>query len=400
MPSVTHDDAPLLADLMPWSVAPPRLGRGWPTAPDAASLRARWGALVKAEGPDREVLFQPTRSRTAHTAVGQLPGRSGGTEKLARASGPCPEPVRVLHAPFDEQWLIPDQRLIDAARPELWRVADERQVFVVEAATARGSTTASGPTGPPLLATSLLPVLRTGRVRPLYRRPGATEPNLAPGLTEHLTARLGHDVSPMDVLAWTIAAARATPGGLSVPLTGDTGAWERGVGVGRRMLWLMRRDGERPRLPGGRRPYVRAPLPSRPLTLHYDRDEEALLLDEGRISPVPPEAWDFEAGGVRVLEQWFTARTEPAEPGTLAAIRPPTWPQAWTSELLELITVLALLAEPRTQQAALASLAIPDPITPAELRAAGVFPVPPSAHRPASVLDTHEEGPEGQLALL
>ncbi|WP_030867093.1 type ISP restriction/modification enzyme [Streptomyces sp. NRRL S-37] len=394
MPCVTHDDAPLLADLMPWSVAPPRLGRGWPAAPDAASLKARWDALVKAEGPDREALFEPTRSRTPHTAVGRLPGQSGGTERLARASGPCPEPVRVLYAPFDEQWLIPDQRLIDAARPELWRVADERQIFVVEAGTARDLT------GPPLLATSLPPLLRTGRVRPLYRRPGAAEPNLAPGLTEHLTARLDRDTSPVDVLAWTMAAARATPAGPAVPLTGDAGVWDRGVAVGRRMLWLSRRDGERPRLPGGRRPYVRAPLPSRPVTVDYDRDGETLLLDEGRISPVPSGAWDFEAGGVRVLEQWCAARTRPAEPGTLAAIGPAGWPQAWTSELLELITVLALLAELRPEQEALTDAALPDPVTPAELRAAGVLPVPPSARRPASVLDAHEEGPEGQLALI
>lgn len=394
MPCVTHDDAPLLADLMPWSVAPPRLGRGWPAAPDAASLKARWDALVKAEGPDREALFRPTRSRTPHTAVGQLPGRSGGTEKLARASGPCAEPVRVLYAPFDEQWLIPDQRLIDAARPELWRVAGERQVFVVEAGTARDLT------GPPLLATSLIPLLRTGRVRPLYRRPDAVEPNLAPGLTEHLAARLGRETSPVDVLAWAMAVARATPAGLAVPLTGDAGVWARGVAVGRRMLWLSRRDGERPRLPGGRRPYVRAPLPSRPVTVDYDRDEEALLLDEGRISPVPPGAWDFEAGGARVLERWFAARTEPAEPGALAAIGPAGWPQSWTSELLELITVLALLAELRPERRALTDPAVPDPVTPDELRAAGVLPVPPSARRPASVLDAREEGPEGQLALI
>ncbi|MGW4023323.1 type ISP restriction/modification enzyme [Streptomyces sp. NPDC005009] len=394
MPCVTHDDAPLLADLMPWSVAPPRLGRGWPAAPDAASLKARWDALVKAEGPDREALFGSTRSRTPHTAVGQLPGQSGGTEKLARASGPCPEPIRVLYAPFDEQWLIPDQRLIDVARPELWRVADERQIFVVEAGAAPALT------GPPLLATSLPPLLRTGRVRPLYRRPGAAEPNLAPGLTGHLAARLGRDTSPADVLAWTMAAVRATPAGLAVPLTGDAGVWARGVAVGRRMLWLSRRDGERPKLPGGRRPYVRAPLPSRPVTVDYDRDEETLLLDEGRISPVPPGAWDFEAGGVRVLEQWFAARTESAEPGTLAAIGPAGWPRTWTSELLELITVLALLAELRPEQGALTGTALPDPVTPAELRAAGVLPVPSSARRPASVLDAHEEGPEGQLALI
>ncbi|MFE0253501.1 type ISP restriction/modification enzyme [Streptomyces sp. NPDC059010] len=380
MPSVTHDDAPPLADLMPWSVAPPRLGRGWPTGPDAASLKARWDAFVKAEGPDREALLEPTRSRTLHSAVGQLPGQSTDTAKLFRASGPCPDPVRVLHAPFDEQWLIPDHRLIDAARPELWRVADEQQVFVLE-------TPESG-----LLATSLLPLLRPGRVRPLYRRPGGTEPNLAPGLLEHLRDRLGAPVEPPDVLAWTLAAVRPD---LTVPLTGDPGLWARGVESGRRTLWLMRRDGDRPKLPGGRRPYVRAPLPSRPSTLEYDREEEALLLGEGRISPVPPQAWDYEVAGVKVLEQWFAARVTEPEPGTLAAIRPATWPQAWTSELLELITVLALLAEVQPLDQELTST-----ITATDLHRAGVLPVPESARRPASVLDGHEEGPEGQLALI
>jgi hypothetical protein len=112
---------------------------------------------------------------------------------------------------------------------------------------------------------------------------------------------------------------------------------------------------------------------------------------------VPPEAWDFETGGVRVLEQWFAARTAEAEPGTLAAIRPATWPQAWTSELLELITVLTLLAEllPRKEE-----LTVRHPIPAAELRTAGILPAPDAARRPASVLNEPEEGPEGQLALI
>ncbi|WP_432188188.1 type ISP restriction/modification enzyme [Streptomyces sp. Tue6028] len=405
MPGVTHDDAPLLADLMPWSVAPPRLGRGWPTAPDAASLKARWDALLKAEGPDREALFEPTRSRTTQSAVGQLPGQATGTGRLARESGPCPEPVRVVHGPFDEQWLIPDHRLIDAARPELWRVADARQVFAVE------QPAGSEPSGPVLLVSSVPPVVpppakavpgrppapRAGRVRPLYRRPGGLEPNLAPGLLDHLGTRLGHSPEPLDFLAWTVAVARSGPDGPMVPLTADPQEWAYGVELGRRMLWLMRRDGERPKLPGGRRPYVRAPLPARPVGLRYDRDEEALLLDEGRISPVPPQAWDFETGGVRVLEQWFAARTAVAEPGTLEAVRPAGWPQAWTSELLELVTVLALLTELRPQQR---DLTVGAPVTADGLRTAGVLPVPDAARRPASVLDHHEEGPEGQFALI
>ncbi|MFI6336444.1 type ISP restriction/modification enzyme [Streptomyces sp. NPDC050535] len=394
MPSVTHDDAaPPLADLMPWSAAPPRLGRGWPTAPDAASLKARWDAFMKAEGAEREALFGVTRSRTPRSAVTQLPGQESGTGRLARESGPCAEPVRVLGGPFDEQWLIPDHRLIDAARPELWRVADERQLFAIEQTAVPDSS------GPVLLVASVLPLSagRGGRVRPLYRRPGGREPNLAPGLLEHLGTRLGHSPDPVDVLAWTVAVARKGRSGLSVPLTADPGLWDHGVELGRRLLWLMRRDGERPKLPGGRRPYVRSPLPAVPVDVRYDRDEEALRIDEGRISPVPPEAWDFEVGGVRVLEQWFAVRTRPAEPGTLDAIRPATWPQAWTSELLEVVTVLALLAELMPQQA---ELTVRTPITAAELREAGVLPVPEAARRPASVLDHHEEGPEGQFALI
>ncbi|MEW1772312.1 type ISP restriction/modification enzyme [Streptomyces sp. NPDC086777] len=383
MPGVTHDDAPLLADLMPWSVAPLRLGRGWPTAPDPATLKTRWDALLKAEGPDRATLFEPTRARTVHSAVAQLPGQPSGTDPLADASGPCPAPVRVLAAPFDEQWLIPDHRLIDTARPELWRVADGHQVFAVES-----------PEGMPLLATSLLPTLRGGRIRPLYRRPGGTEPNLAPGLPAFLADRLGRGVTPPDVLAWALTAIRPDR---TVPLTDDPGLWARGVELGHRALWLLRRDGDRPKLPGGRRPYVRAPLPGRPLTILYDREEEALHLDDGRVSPVPPEAWDFRTGEARVLEAWFTARTQQGEPGTLSAIAPTTWPQRLTSELLELITVLSLLADVRAQQAA---LDIRTRITATDLTTAGVLPPSETSRKPASILEHTEEGPAGQLTLL
>ncbi|MYV42970.1 DNA methyltransferase [Streptomyces sp. SID1328] len=375
---MTYEDAPPLADLMPWSVAPLRPGRAWPTAPDPASLKARWTALLAVEGAEREALFEPTRSRTVHSAVAQLPGRNTGTERLARASGPCPEPVRVLAAPFDERWLIPDHRLIDLARPELWRVADEHQVFVVEA-------------GAGLLATSLPPTLGTGRVRPLYRRPGGAEPNLVPGLLDELAARLGSRPTAADVLAWILAAVQAD---LTVPLTGDREVWARGVEAGRRALWLMRRDGERPKLPGGRRPYVRAPLPPYPRTLRHDAEDETLYLDEGRVSPVPRAAWEHEVAGVRTLEAWFTARTAPAAPGTLAAIGPRAWPQSWTSELLELITVLTLLTELP------APGPVSEPITATDLRTAGVLPPAPPSRRPASVLDHQEEGPEGQFALL
>ncbi|MBB5106043.1 hypothetical protein FHS40_005138 [Streptomyces spectabilis] len=396
---MTYDDAPPLADLMPWSVAPLRPGRGWPMAPDAASLRARWDAFVRADAAGREALFGPTRARTLHTSVAQLPGCGGGTGRLARENGPCAEPVRVVHGPFDEQWLIPDHRLLDAARPELWRVAGAGQLFLTE----QGYVPDAG-AGPAVLASAVLPdghspAGRPGRVRPLYRRPGGAETNVLPGLLEHLSLRYGTDVAPEDFLAWVLVAARAAPAGPVVPLTSAADAWERGVELGRRALWLQLRgsSAERPKLPGGRRPYVRAPLPALPSGLGYDADEEALRIGGGGlISPVPAGAWDFRVSGVRVLELWFERRAAPAEPGTLEAVGPSVWPQAWTSQLLELITVLALLAE----LPALAEIPADAALTAADLHTAGVLPVPAAARRPASVLDHHEEGPEGQFALL
>ncbi|MFB7508599.1 DNA methyltransferase, partial [Streptomyces broussonetiae] len=59
--------------------------------------------------------------------------------------------------------------------------------------------------------------------------------------------------------------------------------------------------------------------------------------------------------------------------------------------------VLVLLAELRPKRA---ESKVTAPVTAGELRAAGVLPVPDASRRPASVLDHHEEGPEGQFALL
>ncbi|MGW7411862.1 type ISP restriction/modification enzyme [Streptomyces sp. NPDC054863] len=391
----------LLDDLMPWSVAPLRLGRGWVTGPDPASLRARWDAVIRAAAADRDALFGPTRLRTPATSVAALPGQRTATTRFAAESGRCPEPVRILHGPFDEQWLIPDHRLIDAARPELWRVLDStHQVFAVEQGYVPGAR------GPALLATALLPdgrspAGRPGRIRPLYRRPDGREPNLTPGLTDFLSGHYGCAVAPQDVLAWALAAARPSARGAAAPLPRDAAVWAAGVERGHRLRALQLRGAhgaERPRLPGGQRPYVRATLPPRPDSISYDRGESALLLGStGRISPVPGAAWEFEVGGVRILERWFEERAAAAPAGTLEAIRPGAWPQEWSSELLELVTVLTLYAQLTDGQR---ELDVDGQLTRAELTAAGVLPVPVAARRPASVLDHHEEGPGGQFALL
>ncbi|MGW0365643.1 type ISP restriction/modification enzyme [Streptomyces sp. NPDC002990] len=378
---------------MPWSVGGLRLGRDWVAAPDPATLRARWAALTGAEGAERERLFRPSRSRTPAAGAAALPGQRSGTARFSEAPGPCPDPVRVLRDPFDEQWLLPDQRLIDMARPELWRVRDDHQMFTVET--------------PDLLVTAHLPAGRLGRIRPLHRRPGGAEPNLAPGLLSLLGERYDGPVTPEDVLCWILAAGHPGPRGYEVPLAADPGRWRAGLELGRRLLTVQlrgTRGAEAPRLPGGRRPYVRFAVPAWPHELAYDAESETLSLrtpgcGSGTVSPVPPGAWAYEVQGARVLEAWFAARTAHRGPDAdgLEALGPAEWPQSWTSELLALITTLALLADLAPERAAFE----PGPgLSATELRAAGVLPPPRWTRRPASVLDHQEEGPGGQFALL
>ncbi|WP_162824512.1 type ISP restriction/modification enzyme [Peterkaempfera bronchialis] len=415
---------------MPWSAPAPRTGRDWVRAPAADTLRARWQRLMAATGDERSVLFRPSRSRTLRSAVTQLPGRASSTVRLVREQGPCPEPELVRHGAFDRQWLLPDHRLLDAARPELWRVADGSQLFAVAQETP----------GPAVVFSAELPDGHRARgrvtVHPLYRRPGGREPNLAPGLTALLSDRLGCAVTAEDLAAWTAAVGchpaapeAAGSGGVPVPLAADPELWRRGTALGRRVLWLTTfgarcadpadgRPGGRPRMPGGQRPFVRRPVPDSPggfpATLAYDAQERALLVGGGRIAPVPEAAWAYRAGGERVLETWFAERAaaapatadpgspgSPGSPDSLEAVRPVSWPAVWTTELIDLATVLALLAELHGAQAELLrDLAAGPRIGTDELRAAGVLPTPGWASRPASVLAHREEGPEGQFALL
>ncbi|CAM5384885.1 hypothetical protein SAVIM338S_01754 [Streptomyces avidinii] len=377
---------------MPWAVGSLSLGRAWVAAPDPAILRTRWAALAGADGPERERLFRPTRARTPAAGAAALPGqRAGSTARFTDTPGPCPDPVRVLRDPYDEQWLLPDQRLIDRARPELWRVLDEHQLFAVESPQTAG-----------LLVTAHLPAGRLGRIRPLHRRPGGAEPNLAPGLLPLLGDRYGTWVTPEDVLCWILAAGRPGPRGYEVPLTADPERWRAGLELGHRLLAVQlrgARGGEAPRLPGGRRPYVRSALPAWPRGLAYDPESETLSIGGGTVSPVPAGAWEYEVQGVRVLEAWFGARLAHRDPEAdgLEALGPAVWPQDWTSELLALVTTLALLADLAPERAAFE----PGPVLDdAGLRAAGVLPPPSWSRRPASVLDHQEEGPGGQFALL
>lgn len=81
--------------------------------------------------PDRQrkaLLFKETRDRTLDSQVNPLPNGYRHHGVLAHESSGCPEPTRVGYRSSDRQWIIPDRRVIDFPRPELWEAQREGQV--------------------------------------------------------------------------------------------------------------------------------------------------------------------------------------------------------------------------------------------------------------------------------
>jgi hypothetical protein len=153
----------------------------------------------------------------------------------------------------------------------------------------------------------------------------------------------------------------------------------QGVELGRRVIWLHT-FGERcadpkpgrwpgpPRLPKERAPRIskEGAIPddadSMPDEIAYDETKHRLLIGKGFIDNVPPDVWQYDVSGKRGLTQWFSYRKKNRErpiigdrrpPSKLGDIQPDHWLAEYTTELLNVLHVLALLVELEPAQATL-----------------------------------------------
>lgn len=401
---------PAVADLLPWQVLGVKPNRTWVYSPDPSTLRRRWERLMNATEDDRPALMKETRDRTIDTLPAPLAGHPF-TAKIRKQTGPPLPPVRVGYRSFDLQWVLPDNRVLDYARPDLWAVRDPRQVF----ATEQHSQPINA--GPALTFTAHVPDNDHfkgnggGRVLPLYRHPSSGTANIPDGLLGYLADRLGVPVTPEDLLTY-VAAVTAHYGytrtflkdletpGVRVPLTADPVLWATTVETGRRVLWLHTR-GERyadpdagrpsgpPRLPSEERPKVLHPIPDTeagmPEGITYDETTRTLHLGDGEIGPVDPAVWTYEVSGMRIIRKWtgYRQKTSPGRRSSpLDDVRPSTWPAEYTTDLLDLVQVLTLVVQLEPEQAVLLDDILSGPlIDVAALTDAGVLPVKPAARR-------------------
>ncbi|NLU75501.1 N-6 DNA methylase [Streptomyces sp. HNM0575] len=402
------DDFPALTDLMPWYKPGITTNRNWVISPSKATLRRRWDRLIQEREPAiKQALFKKTDSRALDKEAPQIPGHPHPRILIRNEHGSCPQPERIARRALDRQWLIPDGRLIDRARPDLWRAAVDDQIFVTEQHTQRLRT------GPALLFTALIPDVHYfngngGRVLPLLHADRI--PNVTPGLQNHLANSYGlRDVPPADLLAY-IAAITAHPAfteryaedlnspGVRVPLTADRDLWHESVSLGRHILWAST-FGARCINPDEGRPlgtsnswrrlhpeikYAREVEPSAlPSTIRYDSENEHLIIEGGIFTGVTPRMRNYTTGGRNVLDSWLTYRsnrTAGKVTSELDSERPERWEHDWSRELVEVLAVLSQLTTLEPQQAELLNRILAAPlIDVAELSRRRILPVPEHA---------------------
>jgi hypothetical protein len=91
-----------------------------------------------------------------------------------------------------------------------------------------------------------------------------------------------------------------------------------------------------------------------PDEIDYDAGKRRLFIGAGFIDNVPPEVWNYEVSGKRVLTQWFSYRKRNRDrpiigdrrpASKLSEIQPDHWLAEYTTELLHVLHVLGGLVE-------------------------------------------------------
>jgi Type ISP C-terminal specificity domain len=356
---------PDITQIFPWQYSGVQTKRTWVIAPDEATLRQRWKALMSSS--QRADDFRETEGgreiKKTYRDVRGDKTRMGSIASLP-AEAPMPGTRRYGYRSFDRQFLIADGRLIDRPRSPLWRSYGDNQVFFSSLLTGLIGA------GPALTVTALVPDLHHFRgsfggkdVIPLWRDTGSSDPNITRGVLDKLEHLYGKSVAPEELAGYTYALL-AHPAYTElfgeelehppprIPLTRDPSLFAEASKLGARLVWLhtygerWARPGQSGDIPTGNAKST-APISDQPSEYpeEYSHDETAgvLRVGGGEFAPVPPELWLFEVSGMRVLDSWLSYRTH-AKPGKSASgldhIFPRRWTPALTAELLRLLWIL------------------------------------------------------------
>ena len=190
-----------------------------------------------------------------------------------------------------------------------------------------------------------------------------------PGLLDQLTKTHGRKITPEDFAAY-LYGVLAHPAftehyseqletrELRVPMTRDRGLFDALRDAGVKLLRLhsygerFLPDGEpRGRVPTGSARCTKA-VPGNaddyPESFRHDAKARILHVGRGEFAGVAPEVFEFEVSGLKVVQSWLRYRMKNGagrKSSPLDNIRPERWTSEFTTELLELLWVLATTVE-------------------------------------------------------
>lgn len=113
-----------------------------------------------------------------------------------------------------------------------------------------------------------------------------------------------------------------------------------------------------------------------PEAMIYRESDHVVVLGDGEFGPVSAAVWEYTVGGRNILSSWFNYRKK--EPGgrrssPLDHIHETSWPADWTTEFIDLLTVLTRLVALEVQQADLLDRVLGGPLrTRGDLEQSGV----------------------------
>lgn len=372
-PSDSWVNYPKLGDLFPWSNTGVTPSRGWVSSPSADTLYSRFVNLItEPDKGKRDALFHTTATCTPYRGKKRLPDVSLDTELPldSIAVPPADIPTETIqYRSFDLQLIIADARLIDRPCPSLWEARGVAgQIFLVEQHNYNPGR------GPGLFATPFLPDQhcfngRGGRVLPLFHPDGT--PNLAPGLVETYSAKLGIPVTPTafaDYVIGVIAnpaytekfSANLNSPGVRVPLTADCELFNETVELGSAARWCMSLGSVGTPPKGGQ---AEQPMPSYhspvgrsvPQNYSYDAALNQLHVGPGVWAHVTPEVYGYEVGGRKVIPSWLDYRIASmngSDQEGLNAIVESRWLPEWSEQLTTVLRSVSRLLSFAARQAA------------------------------------------------
>ena len=368
LPAVENDwyaAQPPVDKVLRWRPPGVQYNRGWPIAVTEDVLDKRWERLTNASTEDEEDepserarLFKETRDRTLDSDVKTLDGSQRPTPRTIRELLPghqCPKPVEYAHRPFDTRWAIPDNRVGDMMRADLWARHSAQQAYLVTATL--GEAAGDGPTA---VVYAHIPDKnshhgRAGVVFPLWRDNKATDANADEATVAQLTQKYGQAITGEQLwhycagLLGTAAYPQrwADPMGSTlkphIPFPDSHADFAKLTDIGRRVVQIARGI----RLDKSGASCAKTIDPSKLPDFSercYNAADEALRFGGGEITGITAELWNHQVSDYRTLRRWIKARSSSPGGRTTSELdkeQPDKW--IFTASLIEVCDKIASL---------------------------------------------------------